>query len=304
MKYILLLFLALLFCPVFLLAANTIDINTASLQQLDALTGVGPVIAQRVIDGRPYATIDDLLRVKGIGEKVLADIKDQGLAYVLQTESAPAPTPALAYAPTTTVYPAGVVINEVLPSAEGTDEAGEWIELRNTSNAEIDLFEWKLQDTEGGITTYTISTKTLIAVNGYLTLSRPDTKITLNNDADGLRLLFADNTVVDSMQFEGAKKGQSYNKTASGWAWSTMPTPGTKNTIAALAISLPKSKKSAIKVNVAAINEPLQKTFNQSFDKEGAWPSPWWLFLIALGITVVAGIITTLLKIYINHVRP
>jgi competence ComEA-like helix-hairpin-helix protein len=52
-----------------------VNINTASLKELEALPGVGPTIARRIIEGRLYRSVDDLLRVKGVGEKRLEEIR-------------------------------------------------------------------------------------------------------------------------------------------------------------------------------------------------------------------------------------
>ena len=52
-----------------------LDINTATLAELDTLPGVGPSTAQRIIDGRPYGAITDLMRVKGIGQVTFDKLK-------------------------------------------------------------------------------------------------------------------------------------------------------------------------------------------------------------------------------------
>ncbi len=44
-----------------------VDINTASERLLTTLPGVGPVTARRLIEGRPFHRLEDLLRVPGIG---------------------------------------------------------------------------------------------------------------------------------------------------------------------------------------------------------------------------------------------
>lgn len=54
-----------------------VNINTATKEQLITLNGVGEVTAERIISGRPYATIEDLLNVSGIGEATLAKFKDE-----------------------------------------------------------------------------------------------------------------------------------------------------------------------------------------------------------------------------------
>ena len=53
-----------------------IDPNTASVDEIMLLPGVGEVLAERIVEGRPYRTVYDLRRVPGIGEKVFARLKD------------------------------------------------------------------------------------------------------------------------------------------------------------------------------------------------------------------------------------
>ena len=53
-----------------------IDVNTADAATLETLPGVGPTIAQAIVSSRPFASVDDLSRVPGIGEARLAELRD------------------------------------------------------------------------------------------------------------------------------------------------------------------------------------------------------------------------------------
>jgi len=211
--------------PVFTSAQEKIDINTATLEQLEILIGVGPVYGQRIIEARPFSSVDDLLRVRGIGEKTLQKIKDQGLAYVEIAEATiPEETSKTSEILEETPpnipdisYPKGVIISKIMPSPEGADADNEYIELKNTNDFEIDLTNWVIKDKQGSTKEYVLKEK--IPALASLTLLRPQTKITLNNDGDGLELLNPLKQIVDFVDFGKAETGIAFIKTSSGWRW-------------------------------------------------------------------------------------
>ena len=138
MKKVLIIFICLFFVFPILVLAEQIDINSATLSQLDDIAHVGPKTAQKIIDDRPYGSVQDLSRVKGIGDgKYLQDIIAQGFACVncaTEVAQTPSPTPTPTSTPTpsptptpTINYPGGVFINEIMPNPKGADETDEWI---------------------------------------------------------------------------------------------------------------------------------------------------------------------------------
>lgn len=64
------------------LAQEKIDINTAPLEDLIKIAYIGEVRARELISLRPFSSLDDLTRIRGIGEKSVEAIKKQGLAWV------------------------------------------------------------------------------------------------------------------------------------------------------------------------------------------------------------------------------
>lgn len=59
---------------------NPVNINRASSDELQALDGIGPVLAERIIQSRqnrPFHSVDEVRRVHGIGPKTLAQIRDR-----------------------------------------------------------------------------------------------------------------------------------------------------------------------------------------------------------------------------------
>ena len=67
--------------------SGPIDLNTATKEEFELLYGIGEVLAERIVEDRetngPFTSVDDLMRVKGIGQKKLDAIRD--MIYVTET---------------------------------------------------------------------------------------------------------------------------------------------------------------------------------------------------------------------------
>ena len=68
----------LAFAPFTVLAAK-LNVNTASAEELEALSGVGPAKAEAIVEYRqtngPFASVEDLALVSGIGDKTVEQLR-------------------------------------------------------------------------------------------------------------------------------------------------------------------------------------------------------------------------------------
>ncbi len=74
-----------------------LDINSATAVEWSQLDGIGEVLAARIVEDRntngPFESLDDLLRVEGIGRQTLEQVRPWLITKQNQKNSGPRPTP-------------------------------------------------------------------------------------------------------------------------------------------------------------------------------------------------------------------
>lgn len=162
-----------------------------------------------------------------------------------------------------------IIINELLPNPDGEDADGEWIELYNSGEQEVDLLNWQLDDASGGSKAYQFSESVPIKPRAYYLVNREDSNLALNNGSDEVRLFDFLGRLADDVSYSSAKEGSSYAKDVRGrWQWS-VPTPGKENRIQAPTQPAAAAKKA----KAVAASKSKAVTVKSSLPKIGSWLS-------------------------------
>ena len=126
-----------------------------------------------------------------------------------------------------TIYAIDVEVSEFFQNPVGDDVGKEWIELHNVSTHDLQLDGWSVADVYG--TTHTFSLHGLsISAGEYLILPQTQTSITLNNDADQIKLTDSAGQTFLSGKSGAVHEGMSFANISGVWK-ETSPTPGDAN---------------------------------------------------------------------------
>ena len=120
-----------------------VDLNTADAETLQTLPGIGPVIASEIIAARPFKSVDELSKIKGLGEAKIAELKPRVKASEPIVAKTKAESPKMTKADTKKAEPKAkakakeVVENEgeLSAKAQKLTDSGKKIDI-NTANAE------------------------------------------------------------------------------------------------------------------------------------------------------------------------
>jgi PKD repeat protein len=137
-----------------------------------------------------------------------------------------------------------IIISELLPNPEGSDEEGEWIELYNEGGAGANLLNWRIEDKSKK--SFEFDSDFYLGANMFYLLERPESKISLNNSDEVIRLYNNLGGLADEIEYEKAVEGQSFARSANGaWVWTSILTPGEENVVSEAEINGTKKPASA-----------------------------------------------------------
>ena len=118
-------------------AAALIDLNSADQKTLESLPGIGKSTATAIIAGRPYKSIDDLKRVKGMSDKKINAIRDKVTVGAASATSVPAAVPSAAGIPEKATS-AEKAVTEKTGQAKAKLAPGQLVNINTASKEELE----------------------------------------------------------------------------------------------------------------------------------------------------------------------
>lgn len=200
-----------------------------------------------------------------------------------------APAPAI---PASDIGLKAVQVSEILPNPASpqTDAANEFIELYNPNSSSFDLSGFMLQSastTSSSNDSYHIPAGTHIGGHAFLAFYSSVTHLGLSNSGGEVWLVDPlGNTVTNTDPYDSAKEGYAWINANHKWQWTTMPTPGSANKLAAPALG--SSKKTAtvkgrkvVALQPAGSSQTVGSIGATTADATSLPIHPWTLALIA-----------------------
>jgi competence protein ComEA len=115
-------------------AKGLVDLNKATAQELESLKGIGPALSKKIIDGRPYKSVDDLARA-GVPAKTVETLKPL-VTVGAATAPAPAQTPEPAKSPVKAKEPF-----KAAETAKSTEPAKGLVDLNKATAQELEALK-------------------------------------------------------------------------------------------------------------------------------------------------------------------
>lgn len=123
---------------------------------------------------------------------------------------------------------ANIIINELLPNPEGSDEA-EWIELKNISDNAVNLENWYLKDASGKKYIFSTDDFTNLNINNYFLIERSVSNISLNNSSESVYLFNNVDEKIDEMNYSQSKENYAWARFNNQWEMTPLLTPNAEN---------------------------------------------------------------------------
>ncbi len=124
---------------------------------------------------------------------------------------------------------AQIIINELLPNPEGSDNA-EWIELKNLNpNNIVNLENWYIKDASGNKYIFTTNDFDDLNINDFFVIERSISNISLNNSNETIYLFNDLDEQIDVMNYSNSRENYSWARFNNQWQMTSILTKGYSN---------------------------------------------------------------------------